>query len=103
METQPDLAPLQVLKEGVAVTQDGRTVEWWPMEESVAQTQLFEYLQDEDKRLHTNFVLPNQGMYSVCPVFFGSFQSKQIVAEALCNEYTPKYSISGEPLAVIVD
>ena len=36
METQPDLAPVQLLEEGVAVTQDGRTLEWWPMEESVA-------------------------------------------------------------------
>jgi len=33
METQPDLAPVEVLEEGVAVTQDGRTVEWWPVEE----------------------------------------------------------------------
>ena len=32
METQPDLAPVKVLEEGVAVTQDGRTVEWWPIE-----------------------------------------------------------------------
>ena len=31
METQPDLAPVKVLEEGVAVTQDGRTVEWWPV------------------------------------------------------------------------
>ena len=32
METQPDLAPVKVLEEGVAVTQDGRTVEWWRIE-----------------------------------------------------------------------
>ena len=32
METQPDLAPVKVLEEGVAVTQGGRTVEWWPIE-----------------------------------------------------------------------
>ena len=31
METQSDLAPVKVLEEGVAVTQDGRTVEWWPV------------------------------------------------------------------------
>ena len=90
METQSDLAPVQVLEEGVAVTQDGRTVEWWPMNESVANTELDEYLQDETKPLHTNFVLPNQGLYSTCPVFFGSFQNKQIVAEALCNEIHTK-------------
>ena len=89
METQPDLAPVQVLEEGVAVTQDGLMVEWWPMEESVAQT-VVEYLQDKDKPLHTNIVLPNQGMYSTCPVFLGSFQSKQIVPETLCNELHTK-------------
>lgn len=59
METQPDLAPVQVLEEGVAVTQDGQTVEWWPME--MAETELMEYLIDESHPLHTNFVLPNQG------------------------------------------
>lgn len=80
METQSDLAPVQVLKEGAAVTQDGQTVEWWPMNESVANTELDEYLQDETKPLHTIFVLPDQGLYSSCPVFFGSFQNKQIVA-----------------------
>ena len=32
METQPDLALVKVLEEGVAVTQDGHTVEWWPIE-----------------------------------------------------------------------
>ena len=89
-ETQPDLAPVQVLEEGVAVTQDGRTVEWCPMERSVAQTELFEYLQDEDKPFHTNFVLPKQGQYSTCPVFFGCVESKQIVADALCNEIHTK-------------
>ena len=44
METQPD--PVQVLEEGVAVTQDGRTVEWWPVEETVAQTEVYEYFKD---------------------------------------------------------
>ena len=90
MERQPDLAPVHVLAEGVAVTQDGRTVEWWPMEESVAQTVLFEYLQDEDKPLHTNFVLHHQELSSTCPVFFGSVHSKQSVTEALCNEIHSK-------------
>ena len=33
METQPDLAPVIVLEEGVAMIQDCRTVEWWPVEE----------------------------------------------------------------------
>ena len=85
METQPDLAPVQVLEEGAAVTQDGRTVEWWSVEEPVAQTEVYEYFKDENRPLHTNFVLPKQGQYSTCLVFFGSVESKQIVAEALCN------------------
>ena len=53
---------------------------------------MLEYLEDENKPLHTNFVLPNQGLALcyTCPVFFGSVQSKQIVAEALCNEIHSK-------------
>ena len=86
METQPDLAPVQVLEEGFAVTQDGRTVEWCPVEELIAQKEFYQYLQDDNRPLHTNFVLPNQGKYSTCPVFFRSVQNKQIVAKALCNE-----------------
>ena len=91
-ETQPDLAPAKVLEEGVAVTQDGRTVEWWPVEEPEQMANMLEYLEDENNPLHTNFVLPNQGLALcyTCPVFFGSVQSKQIVAEALCNEIQSK-------------
>ena len=87
VESQPDI--LQVLEEGIAVTQDGQTVELWQDEELV---NLLEYLEDENKPLHTNFVLPNQGrsLCYTCPVFFGSMQSKQIVAEALCNEIHSK-------------
>ena len=87
METQPDT--LQVLEEGIAVTQDRQTVELWQDEELV---NLLEYLEDENKPLHTNFVLPNQGrsLCYTCPVFFGSMQNKQIVAEALCNEIHSK-------------
>ena len=90
METQPD--PVQVLEEGVTVTQDGRTVEWWPVEEPEQMANMLEYLEDENKPLHTNFVLPNQGLAPcyACPVFFGSMQNKQIVAEALCNEIHSK-------------
>ena len=92
METQPDLAPVKVLEEGVAVTQDDRTVEWWPVEEPEQLANMLEYLEDENKPLHTNFVLPNQGLALcyACPVFFGSMQNKQIVAEALCNEIHSK-------------
>ena len=92
METQPDLAPVKVLEEGVAVTQEDRTVEWWPVEEPEQLANMLEYLEDENKPLHTNFVLPNQGLALcyTCPVFFGSMQNKQIVAEALCNEIHSK-------------
>jgi len=85
METQPD--PVRVMEEGMAVTQDGRTVEWWPVEEPVAETEVYEYCKDENIPLHTNFVLPKQGQYSTCPVFFGSLESKQIVVE---TRYTQK-------------
>ena len=74
METQPD--PVQVMEEGVAVTQDRRTVEWWPVEEPVAETEAYEYFKDENRPLHTNFVLLKQGQYSTCPVFFGSVENK---------------------------
>ena len=92
METQPDLAPVKVLEEGVAVTQEDRTVEWWPVEDPEQLANMLEYLEDENKPLHTNFVLPNQGraLCYTCPVFFGSMQNKQIVAEALCNEIHSK-------------
>ena len=51
-----------------------------------------EYLEEENKPLHTNFVLPNKGLALAytCPVFFESMQNKQIVAEALCNEIHSK-------------
>ena len=60
METQPDLVPVIVLEEGVAVIQDCRTVEWWPVEEPEKMANMLEYLEDENKPLHTNFVLPNK-------------------------------------------
>ena len=50
--------------------------------------ELYLYLSDKIKPLHSHFLFLNQGraFASTCPVFFGSFQSKQIVAEALCND-----------------
>jgi len=42
METQPDQAPVKVLEEGVAVTQDGQTVEWWPVEEPEQMANMLE-------------------------------------------------------------
>ena len=54
--------------------------------------ELYLYLSDKNKPLHSHFLLLNQGRASAstCPVFFGSFQSKQIVAEALCNDIHTK-------------
>ena len=105
METQPDLVPVIVLEEGVAVIQDCRTVEWWPVEEPEKMANMLEYLEDENKPLHTNSVLPNQGLALcyTCPVLFGSVESKHIVAEALCNEIHSKILNQWEPLAVVVD
>ena len=105
METQPDLAPVKVLEEGVAVIQDGRTVEWWPVEVPEQMANMLEYLEDENKPLHTNSVLPNQGLALcyTCPVLFGSVESKHIVAEALYNEIHSKILNQWEPLAVVVD
>ena len=90
METQPDLAPVKVLEEGVAVTQDGRTVEWWPP--NLDEVALQEYLIDVSKPFHTNFVLPEQGLADcyTCPVFFGNANSKHAVLDAICNSIHPK-------------
>ena len=98
METQPDLAPVNVLEEGVSVTQDGRTVEWWPIEEefdvpNLEELALQEYLMDASKPLHTNFVLPEQNWLSLCqtcPVYFGNADSKQTVLKTICNSIHPK-------------
>ena len=83
METQPDLAPVKVLEEGVAVTQDDRTVEWWPVEEPEQMANMLEYLEDENKPLHTNFVLPNQGLVLcyTCPVTAFWPQNEAAIAE----------------------
>ena len=47
---------------------------------------------EETKPLHTNFVLPDQrlSLCYTCPVYFGSFENKQKVLEALCNEIHSK-------------
>ena len=98
METQPNLAPVKVLEEGVAVTQDGRTVEWWSMEPpldspaNLDQKTLQEYLMDASKPLHTNFVLPEQGLANcyTCPVYFGNAENKQTVLSTICNKIHAK-------------
>ena len=84
METQPDLE--QVLEEGNAVI-NGCTVEQNP-----EKMQLNEYLMEETKPLHTNFVLPEPrlSLCYTCPVYFGSFENKTTVVEALCNEIHAK-------------
>lgn len=54
--------------------------------------ELYLYLSDKNKPLHSHFLLLNQGWASAstCPVYVGSFQSKQIVVEALCNDIHTK-------------
>ena len=71
------------MDEGIAVI-NGRTVEWW--------TWLEKYLMEETKPLYTNFVLPDQrlALCYTCPVYFGSFENKQEVLDALCNEIHSK-------------
>ena len=98
METQSNLAPVKVLEQGVAVTQDGRTVEWWSMEPpldspaNLDQVTLQEYLMDARKPLHTNFALPEQGLAKcyTCPVYFGNAENKQTVLNTICNKIHAK-------------
>ena len=97
METQPNLAPMHIIEEGVAVLPDGRQVEWWPIEgefdvPNLDEVSLHEYLLDASKPLHTNFVLPEKGLAncSTCPVYFGNADSKQTVLDTICNSIHPK-------------
>ena len=96
METQRDLAPVNVVEEGVAVTQDGRTVEWWPIERefdvpNLEELALQEYLMDASKPLHTTFVLqPNAGKKSTCPMYFGNADQKQTELNTICDEIHAK-------------
>ena len=72
METQPDL----------------------DMPADLEQVALQEYLIDESKPLHTNFVLhpflSNQGKRATCPVYFGSLENKQKFLDAICDEMHTK-------------
>ena len=65
------------------MTQDGRPVEWWPVEEPEQMANMLEYLEDENKPLHTNFVLPNQGLVLcyTCPVTGFWPQNEAAIAE----------------------
>lgn len=47
------------------------------------------YLLQETKPLHTKFILVDKTS-NTCPVYFGSYDSKQRVFQALCNEIHPK-------------
>ena len=86
METQPDLEQVHVLEDGTAVIY-GCTVEQSQLPDP-EKMQLDEYLMEETKPLNTNFILPDQqlALCYTCPVYFGSFENKQRVLEALCNE-----------------
>ena len=44
-----------------------------------------EYMQDPNKPLHTNFLVPNRGKKGSCPVFFGTLEEKQQAVDLLCN------------------
>ena len=103
METQSDIAPVQVLEEGVAVTQDGRTVEWWPMNESVTNTELDEYLQDENKPLipTLSFLIKDCTLPALSSLEV--FRTNRLRLKHCVTRYTPTYSITGVPLAVIAD
>ena len=97
METQPDLAPQQITEEGVAVLPNGQTAEWWPMEGEfdvpmLEELALQEYLMDASKPVHTNFVLPEQGLALcyTCPVYFGNADNKQTVLNTICSSIHPK-------------
>ena len=90
METQPDLEQVLVLEDGTAVI-NGCTVGRFQLPDP-EKMQLDEYLMEETKPLHTNYILPDQrlALCYTCPVYFGSFENKQRVLEALCNEIHSK-------------
>ena len=97
METQPDLPPVHIMEEGVAVLPEGQQLEWWPIEgefdvPNLEELALQEYLMEASKPLHTNFVLPDQGkaLGYTCPVYFGNADSKQKGLDAICNSIYPK-------------
>ena len=50
-------------------------MEWWPVEEPEQMANMLEYLEDENKPLHTNFVLPNKGLALAytCPCLFWKY------------------------------
>ena len=90
METQPDLAPVHIMEDGGAVLPEGQQVEWWSVEGEfdvpiLEELALQEYLMDASKPLHTNFVLPEQGLALcyTCPVYFGNADSKQTVLKTI--------------------
>ena len=87
---QPNNIPLYFNDEGKQVLVDGSEAQWWP-ENQQGVDSLFHYLADENKPLHSVFLLEaNSGGRSTCPVFFGSLEQKQLVLSKLCHEIHPK-------------
>ena len=89
LQTQPPVEPLYYLEQGMGGTQ----VEWTPSqaEEQYQEINLLDYLADENKPLHSVFLLEaDSGGRSTCPVFFGSLEQKQLVLSKLCHEIHPK-------------
>ena len=87
----PPPEPLYYTEEGLGVLADGTEVEWWHTPTEQPKDSLFDYLADENKPLHSVFLLEaNSGGRSTCPVFFGSLEQKQLVLSKLCHEIHPK-------------
>ena len=66
-ETQPDLEQVHALEDGTAMINDC-TVEWFQPSD-LGKMQLDEYLMEETKPIHTNFILPDQrlALCYTCP------------------------------------
>ena len=98
--TQPDT--LQVLEEGIAVTQDGQTVELWQEKNWSTCWSIW--------KMKTNHCIPTLSFLTKdepCAIPARSFlavcRTSRLWRKPCVTRYTAKYSISGEPLAVVVD
>ncbi|CAH3176485.1 unnamed protein product [Porites lobata] len=103
METQPDLDPVHIMEEGVAVVPDGRQVEWWPIEgefdvPNLDEVSLQEYLLDASKPLHTSFVLPEKGLAIcyTCPVIHSKIYEQWGTFSCHCG-LVPRLKLSQTP------
>ena len=89
-------APLQTGLDVVTTLNEGPALS--TMDEALLEEMIFqpvtdyekEYMQDETKPLHTNFVVPNKGKKGSCPVFFGTVDEKTRVVDSLCQQMNPK-------------